>query len=185
MQKRMAIWIAMILGGAVMGVWIDWKHFRLLLLNPFFHIATLLLGVALLRLVILTSRRTGRMLARFGREADEPRFNTSKLVTRGIYSCMRHPMHLGLLFFPLAVALILGSPAFIFIIAPLEMLFMIVMIKLVEEPEAIAKFGDEYREYQKRTPMFNLRPSCLKELPGTGPPVYSQGLLPRHKPPED
>ena len=77
---------------------------------------------------------------------------------------MRHPMHFGLLFFPWSVALILGSPSFILFIAPLEMLFMVVMIKLMEEPEAIRKFGDGYREYQKRVPMFNLSPTCWRQI---------------------
>jgi protein-S-isoprenylcysteine O-methyltransferase Ste14 len=73
-------------------------------------------------------------------------------------------MHLGLLFFPWSVALILGSPTFILVIAPLEMLFMLVLIKFVEEPEAIRKFGDAYRDYQKQVPMFNLHPTCWRQL---------------------
>lgn len=75
-----------------------------------------------------------------------------------------HPMHFGLLFFPWSLALILGSFSFILFIAPLEMLFMVVMIKLVEEPKVIRKFGDAYREYQKQVPMFNLRPVCWRQI---------------------
>ena len=77
---------------------------------------------------------------------------------------MRHPMHFGLLFFPWSLALILGSPTFILIIAPLEMAFMVAMIKLAEEPEAIRKFGDAYRQYQQQVPMFSLRRVCLRQL---------------------
>ncbi|MHA1228444.1 MAG: methyltransferase family protein, partial [Candidatus Hodarchaeales archaeon] len=84
--------------------------------------------------------------------------------TTGFWECMRHPMHLALLFFPLSVALILGSPTFIIILAPLEILIMLAMIKFIEEPEAISKFGDAYREYQKQVPMFNLRPECWLQL---------------------
>ena len=73
-------------------------------------------------------------------------------------------MHFGLLFFPWAVALLLGSPFFILVLAPLEMLFMLAMIKLVEEPGAIRKFGDEYREYMRRVPMFSLRRECWRQL---------------------
>jgi len=29
-----------------------------------------------------------------------PRLETNKLVSTGVYDCMRHPMHFGLLFFP-------------------------------------------------------------------------------------
>jgi protein-S-isoprenylcysteine O-methyltransferase Ste14 len=160
----MLIWVLMLIGGGALGIWLDWRWFHALLVNPVFHLVTLVIGVLLLRLVMRASRHTGRLLARMGREGDIPRMETNKLVTTGVYGCMRHPMHFGLLFFPWSVALILGSPSFILFIAPLEMLFMVVMIKLLEEPEAIRKFGDTYREYQKQVPMFNLRPACWRQL---------------------
>lgn len=161
---RMFIWVLMLVGGGALSIWLDLRWFQTLFVNPIFHLTTLAVGVVLLRLVLRASRYTGQVLAHMGREGDIPRMETNKLVTTGIYACMRHPMHLGLLFFPWSVALILGSPTFILIIAPLEMLFMVVMIKLVEEPEAIRKFGDTYREYQKQVPGFNLRPSCWRQM---------------------
>jgi protein-S-isoprenylcysteine O-methyltransferase Ste14 len=160
----MLIWMLMLIGGSVLGIWLDLRWFHALFVNPVFHLVTLVVGVLLLRLVMRASRHTGRLLARMGREGDIPRLETNKLVTTGVYGCMRHPMHFGLLFFPWSVALILGSPSFILFIAPLEMLFMVVMIKLVEEPEAIRKFGDDYREYQKQVPMFNLRHVCWRQI---------------------
>lgn len=161
---RMLIWGLMLIGGGALGIWLDWRWFHALFVNPAFHLVTLVAGVLLLRLVMRASRHTGRLLARMGREGDIPRMETNKLVTTGVYGCMRHPMHFGLLFFPWSLALILGSPSFILFIAPLEMLFMVVMIKLVEEPEAIRKFGNAYREYQKRVPMFNLHPGCWRQI---------------------
>ena len=161
---RMLIWGLMLIGGGALGIWLDWRWFHALFVNPAFHLVTLVAGVLLLRLVMRASRHTGRLLARMGREGDIPRMETNKLVITGVYGCMRHPMHFGLLFFPWSLALILGSPSFILFIAPLEMLFMVVMIKLVEEPEAIRKFGNAYREYQKRVPMFNLHPGCWRQI---------------------
>lgn len=163
---RMLIWIVMLIGGSGLSLWLDWRWFRSWFVNPVFHLVALVVGALLLRFVLRASRYTGRLLARLGREGDIPRMETNKLVTTDVYGCMRHPMHFGLLFLPWSVALILGSLSFILLIAPLEMLFMIAMIKLVEEPEAIRKFGDAYREYQKRVPMFNLRLSCLRRLLG-------------------
>jgi len=163
-MARLLIWFLMLFGGAIAGIWLDLLRCREWLLNPFFHLITLALGALLLRFVLTISRNTGRFLARFGREGDIPRLETNKLVTEGPYSCMRHPMHFGLLFFPLTVALIVGSPSFILLIAPLEMLLIVLLVKFVEEPEAIRKFGEAYREYQRRVPMFNLRPSCLRRL---------------------
>lgn len=161
---RILIWVLMLIGGGALSIWLDWRWLNKLFVNPVFHLASLVVGILLLRLVMRVSRYTGRLLASMGREGELPRMDTNKLVTTGIYSCMRHPMHLGLLFFPWSVALILGSPSFILVIAPLEMLFMLAMIKFVEEPEAIGKFGDAYREYRKEVPMFNFRPSCWRQM---------------------
>lgn len=161
---RILIWGLMLIGGGALSIWLDWRWFNELFVNPIFHLATFVVGLLLLNLVMRVSRHTGRLLASMGREGDLPRMDTNKLVTTGVYGCMRHPMHLGLLFFPWSAALILGSPTFILVIAPLEMLFMLALIKFVEEPEAIQKFGDAYRDYQKQVPMFNLRPTCWRQL---------------------
>ena len=163
---RILIWGLMLVGGGALSIWLDRRWFNELFVNPIFHLAAFVVGLLLLNVVMRVSRYTGRLLASMGREGDLPRMDTNKLVTTGVYGCMRHPMHLGLLFFPWSAALILGSPTFILVIAPLEMLFMLVLIKLVEEPEAIQKFGDAYREYQKQVPMFNLRPACWRQMLG-------------------
>ena len=97
---RMLIWVLMLIGGGALGIWLDWRWFHALFVNPVFHLTTLVVGVLLLRLVMRASRHTGRLLARMGREGDIPRLETNKLVTTGVYGCMRHPMHFGLLFFP-------------------------------------------------------------------------------------
>ncbi|MCF2141741.1 MAG: isoprenylcysteine carboxylmethyltransferase family protein [Candidatus Lokiarchaeota archaeon] len=161
---RIAVWVLMMFGGAILGIIIDQSLFPFLWKSILFHILSFIPGVFLMWAVFRISKVTGRFLARFGREGDIPRMETNKLVTDGIYGCMRHPMHLGLLFFPFSFALLIGSPTFIIIIAPLEMLFILMLIKIVEEPEAIAKFGDDYLNYMKKVPMFNFRIKCLKYL---------------------
>jgi len=164
MMLRTLIWVHMLLGGGALGIWLDSRWFHELFANPVFHLATLAFGILLLRLVMRVSRYTGRLLASMGREGDLPRMDTNKLVTTGVYGCMRHPMHLGLLFFPWSAALILGSPTFFLVIAPIEILIIMALVKLVEEPEAIRKFCDAYRQYQKQIPMFNFRPACWRQM---------------------
>lgn len=164
MIARLAVWVVMMFGGAALGIVLDLTWFPNLIKSIYFHLITLVPGAGLLRLVMLVSKNTGRALAKRGREGDIDKFETNKLVTEGYYSCMRHPMHFGLLFFPLAFALVIGSVSFIILIAPLEIIFMIIMIKLMEEPEAIRKFGDEYRQYMHNVPMFNLKWGCIKKL---------------------
>ena len=91
---------------------------------------------------------------------------TNRLVTSGPYGCMRHPMHLGLMLFPWAVALIIGSLSFVLYIAPLEMVLMVILILTVEEREVSHKFGEAYQAYRRQVPPFNLRPDCLRRLLG-------------------
>ena len=164
---RMMIWIVMLIGGAMLCIALDQLWFHQLFLNPWWHLTTMLPGIILLKLVFTISKVTGRTLAQQGRKGELPRFETNQLVISGPYGCMRHPMHFGLLFFPLVVALILGSPTFILFIAPAEIVFMVVMILIFEEREAICKFGDLYIEYKKAVPAFNLHLTCLKKLLST------------------
>ena len=162
--SRIIVWLLMLIGGAIVGILFDSRLFPILQPSVFWHIVSFAIGLALLKLVMTISRNTGRWLAKHGREGDIPRMQTNKLATEGPYSCMRHPMHMGLFLFPFVVAFLLGSPTFILIIAPLEVMLMIVMIILLEEPEAIAKFGEEYKDYMAKTPRFNLGAACLKYL---------------------
>lgn len=163
-RLRLFIWVLLLGGGGAVGIWLDLRHFPGLLSNPWWHLVSLLFGLALLAVVFRVSRVTGRTLARLGREGALPRMETNRLVTLGPYACMRHPMHLGLLFFPWAVALILGSPGFILFVAPLEMVLMVIMVLTLEEREALRKFGAEYADYRRRVPAFSLRPACLRRL---------------------
>lgn len=154
----------MIFGGAVLGLYLDRSLFQHIHNNMVFHGVSAAFGVILLLLVIRISKNTGRTLARFGRRGKLKRMETNVFVTEGAYKYMRHPMHLGLLMFPLGVALLIGSPSFILFVAPAEILFMLFMIRFVEEPEAIRKFGQVYLRYRKQVPWFCFRPECLKAL---------------------
>ncbi len=161
---RIFMWLIMVFGGAITSIFIDIVYFENLFYNPIFHFVSFLFGLILLKLVLKAAKNTGKFLAKNGREGNIPRLQTNKLVTHGLYNCMRHPMHFGLMFFFLAVALLIGSPAFIMIIAPLEMLFMLFMIKLFEEKEAYKKFGNDYIDYKNKVPFFSVKKKCLKEL---------------------
>ena len=154
----------MIIGGAFLGYSIDNRLFPNLSQQNIFISFSILLGIIILFVMIRISRNTGRTLAKYGREGKIKRMETNRLVKEGIYSYMRHPMHLGLFLFPLGIAFFIASPSFILIIAPFEILFMLIMIKLFEEPEAIAKFGQEYIDYKKELPWFCFKRKCLQEL---------------------
>ncbi len=77
---------------------------------------------------------------------------------------MRHPMLFGLTLVPMALALIVGSPFFILVLAPLEMIFIIVMVLTIEERECRSKFGPSYDEYAKKVPPICFKKECLMRL---------------------
>jgi len=154
----------MIIGGGVLGYHLDYLFFKDIHTNYIFHIISFLIGISILFLTVKISKNTGRTLAKYGRKGVVARMQTNILVKQGIYKYMRHPMHLGLFLFPLGIAFLIASPSFILIIAPAEIMFMLIMIKLVEEPEAIKKFGEEYLQYKKEAPWFCFKITCLTEL---------------------
>ncbi len=167
---RLIIWLLMIAWGIAGGFYLDSKLFPNIHASIIFHFVSFVIGTLLMYAVIRISKNTGRTLARYGKKGNVKRGETNVLVKKGPYKYMRHPMHLGLMLFPFALAFVAGSPSFILIIAPIEVLFMFVMIKLFEEPEAVKKFGDEYLEYKKNTPGFCLTFNCIKELWKKVPP---------------
>lgn len=158
---RIILWLLMLIGGAYIGIENDLND--PFFSSPVFHIVSALLGLIILRLAFHAAANGGRELTK-GRVGDIPRLETNRLVTTGIYSCMRHPMLFGLTLLPLGWALLLGSPTFIFLIAPLEMLFIILMVIIFEEMEIKRKFGDAYKAYAQKVPMVSFRLSCLKKL---------------------
>ncbi len=161
---RVLIWLIFLAGGGLLGVALDLRLWPGWWSSLPWHAVSFLLGLGVLRLVVRISRVTGRWLARCGRQGNLPRMQTNRLVASGPYACMRHPMHLGLMLFPFALALLIGSPAFVFIVAPLEALLILAMVMTVEEREARVKFGAEYAAYASRVPPFNFAPDCMRRL---------------------
>ncbi len=163
-RTKISIWLLMLFGGSTVGLLSDYYLFPKVFFNLSWHLISLLIGLILLFLVFRISRNTGKTLAKYGREGKLKKMETNVLATQGVYAFMRHPMHLGLLFFPLSFAFLSGSLIFIFVIAPIEMLFIVLMLLLVEEPEIIKKFDTAYFEYMKKTPAFCFTIKCLQAL---------------------
>jgi len=154
----------MLAGGAAFGLYLDSVLFEKAHAGIGFHSLCFIIGFLLIVLLIRISKNTGRTLAKYGREGDLKRMETNVLVTRGVYKYMRHPMYLGLFLLPVSFAFLIGSPSFILIIAPGEIIFMLIMIRFIEEPGAIKKFGKDYVEYKNHLPWFCFKMHCLKEL---------------------
>lgn len=154
---RFAVWAILVGGGAAAG--------KLLLdplipveLNP---ITSIPAGAALLALIMWAARCTGRWLARYGKGEGAGFGEISRLVREGPYSCMRHPMHLFLSLFPIAVGALIASPGMALVIGPAETALILAMAVTLDERESIERFGEDYLRYRGEVPAFSLRPSCL------------------------
>lgn len=75
--------------------------------------------------------------------------NTTRLVTTGLYRFIRHPMYASLLFMGWGMFLKEINMVTAFITAGITL--AVYLTCRVEEKEMIARFGEEYREYMKRT----------------------------------
>ncbi|MBN1797622.1 MAG: isoprenylcysteine carboxylmethyltransferase family protein [Spirochaetales bacterium] len=79
---------------------------------------------------------------------------TTKLVTKGIYSIIRHPQFLAM---PLmSIALMLISQHWIVLILGIPGVVLSYLSTLGADTYCIDKFGDEYKEYMKRVPGINI-----------------------------
>jgi protein-S-isoprenylcysteine O-methyltransferase Ste14 len=78
---------------------------------------------------------------------------TQNLVVTGPYRYTRNPMLFGACVFYYAVAIYLNSVIAIAIVT-LFMTFMLIFVKLTEEPRLLKDFGSDYEEYRQRVSMF-------------------------------
>jgi len=76
---------------------------------------------------------------------------TEKIVTRGVYSIVRHPQYLGGLLAQVGISFLL-SALYSLLSTPL-MVVLIFLISKKEEEELTREFGKEYEEYKKKVPM--------------------------------
>jgi len=77
-----------------------------------------------------------------------------EVVTTGPYRYARNPMLTGVFLFLFGLGFAFDSFSLVLFFTPLFVLVNLWELKEIEEPELVKRFGDEYIEYQRRTPMF-------------------------------
>jgi protein-S-isoprenylcysteine O-methyltransferase Ste14 len=77
-----------------------------------------------------------------------------ELVTSGPYAWSRNPMLTGVFAFLFGIGFSLHSVSMVFVWTPAFIIFNVLELKLVEEPELERRFGESYIEYKRRVPMF-------------------------------
>ncbi len=83
-----------------------------------------------------------------------------ELVAVGPYAWVRNPMLTGVFACLFGLGFLLHSFSMVFAWTPLFMVANAIELKLVEELELERRFGESYREYRRRVPMF------VPRLPG-------------------
>ena len=77
-----------------------------------------------------------------------------ELVTVGPYAWSRNPMLTGVFAFLFGTGFLLHSVSMVFVWTPVFVIFNVLELKLIEEPELERRFGESYIEYRRRVPMF-------------------------------
>ena len=77
---------------------------------------------------------------------------TEKIVTTGVYSLVRHPQYFGGLWAHVGVSFLL-SACYSLLVTPLVVI-LVYLVSKKEEDELIREFGNEYKDYMKKVPMF-------------------------------
>ena len=101
----------------------------------------LVLGLSGLAMVIIARYTLGRSFS--------VRVKATALVTTGIYSRIRNPIYVGGVILLIGIAIVLWNPyilAVLVVVIPMQIWRAGKEAKVLEE-----KFGDEYREYRRRT----------------------------------
>ena len=78
---------------------------------------------------------------------------TQNLVVTGPYKYTRNPMLFGACVYYFAVAVYLNSVVAVAAVV-FFMTFMLIFVKLTEEPRLLKEFGKDYEEYRQRVSMF-------------------------------
>ena len=119
-----------------------WEH---LFGTPIAHIAAMLLGIAIVLVGASLVVDGWRRIHRARRE--------DRLVTDGVYARMRHPQYTGLFLIVFGEGIV-HWPTIVSVLAFPIIVFAYTWLARKEERQLLEKFGDQYREYQRRVPMF-------------------------------
>ena len=154
-RKRLIFWITLTILSIGLGLLLDLKNFKTKSFPEFIRIIGLV-GVIFTHFLL---KRTGKLLRLFG-ECELWGWST-KLIVKNVYKCVRHPHHLGIGIFMIFLGLLTGYPITFIIITFTQWLWIFLFVLFIEEKECLEKFGNEYREYSKKVPMFFGNPFCI------------------------
>lgn len=113
--------------------------------TPVAHIVAMMIGYTLVFIGATMVADGWRRIHRARREEG--------LMTEGIYARVRHPQYTGLFLIVFGEGVV-HWPTIISVIAFLVIVLAYTLLARKEEKRMLDQFGDEYRAYQRRVPMF-------------------------------
>jgi protein-S-isoprenylcysteine O-methyltransferase Ste14 len=131
------------------GVATVWFNFLLL---PIPWWLSWLICVIILTVGIYIFALSMKEFGRSGQKLTPKAYGTSRLMTAGIYSSIRHPHNLASILLNIGIAFGFRSTAGLVI--SLASIMVGYWFTLEEEKLLIQQFGDRYREYKAKVPMF-------------------------------
>ena len=130
----------------VVTVWFDF------LLLPIPWSLSWLVSVVVLAVGIRIFVLSKREFDRSGQKLTPKAYGTSRLMTSGIYSSIRHPHNLASMLLNLGIAF--GFKSAIGLVIAVVGIIVGYWFTLEEEELLIQQFGDRYREYKAEVPMY-------------------------------
>jgi protein-S-isoprenylcysteine O-methyltransferase Ste14 len=154
-RKRLIFWISLTIISLGTGLFLD----LILMVTKNFPVFIRIIGLVGVIFTHFLLKRTGKLLRLFG-ECELWGWST-RLIVKNVYKCVRHPHHLGVGMFMTSLGLLIGYPVTFIIITVTQWLWVFLFVIFIEEKECLEKFGNEYREYCKKVPMFLGNPFCI------------------------
>jgi protein-S-isoprenylcysteine O-methyltransferase Ste14 len=136
--------LALLLLGGLLDRWLGWPK---LMQQP----VNAILGWLLIVAGWLFAMWSIYIQFTLGRGTPVPLMATQKLIVQPPYAHCRNPMALGAIVLYLGVTVTAGSPA-AGLLWLLGSVALLTYIRLVEEQEMVARFGEEYLAYRRRVP---------------------------------
>ena len=156
MKLKFLFWIIVYLGVFITAVISDLKA------EGICRYILAFLGFFITLYALILASIAGRTLKRFAHKEPGGSFIPDKLTNFGIYSCMRHPMHLGIGLLPFGLALLSGNVAAILSSGwAIAAAFWFVLA--IEEPELIKSYGNSYFKYMQEVKPFNFNLRCIED----------------------
>lgn len=137
-------------------------------LDPWLHLPTFLtpvtrtiLGGVLIALGVFFLISSTKAQREIGKGTPMPLNSTQKLVVEEPYSYCRNPLYFGLINFFFGISIVIGSISSLVMVLIFSVI-IVSYIKLIEEKELEKRYGNDYLEYKKATPLLIPRFSSLR-----------------------